>query len=710
MPLIFREGVPIAMMRKRKHPGEILCVAAAVFAAVIVLAAQQKQTRGIPQHDAAAVVKLVPVRILDAEGRPVRGLRKEDFVLYDNNELKKITEFEVHESGENRVEVVETDAVIAKDVQRETNRKYFFVLDMQGSDLSGNRDAKKVALEFVTGKLKPGDEASVMTFGGLTGLVLRQYLTSDLEKIKKAIARSIAMGGTVGGSSGSSAPVLADAMEEERNRAIAEGQAAAARRGQEGEVREGSGGGTIVFSAGTSADAVFGNMGGIQMELPEMKGAARSKADFDMSMSELAKAMKYIPGIKSVVYFSTRTPGNAVGQLFAEANTTIYAVNSNGVPAKGGGAWASKGREVKKLQNEGLKDFAEASGGHFFADVANAATIAKEVEALSGNYYVLGYYINLSWDGRSHKIRVDVQRPDVRVLVQEGYNNPMPFASLTDLEKKMQLFDLAFSDKPASTLYLDLPLEVLLGPSLKEANAAVLLKLTVDERTGVPPGKTEICTFLFDKDQKIIMAERGEMDSAPHAQKTLFPYILTLLQPGEYECRVIARDLLTGQAVAGRLPFTVPKLIASGMSLASPLLLVPGKKPEFVRMARPKKKEINPVSIIRFFPFLPLDSVPLVSSLDPDVDKIQVLLPVSSGSKMPSKLDLSVELKRADGGADIPVDWKAIDRKRAEPAMDYLLFGITLPDLFPGTYRLKFTVVDAKTGARASVSAPLIKK
>jgi hypothetical protein len=286
----------------------------------------------------------------------------------------------------------------------------------------------------------------------------------------------------------------------------------------------------------------------------------------------------------------------------------------------------------------------------------------------------------------------------------------MPFASLTDLEKKMQLFDLAFSDKPASTPYLDLPLEVLLGPALKEANAALLLKLTVDERTGVPPGKTEICTFLFDKNQKIIMAERGEMDSAPHAHKTLFPYILTLLQPGEYECRVVARDLLTGQTVAGRLPFTVPKPATSGMALSSPLLLVSGKKPEFVRMARPKKKEINPVSIIRFFPFLPMENVPLVESLDPGVDKILALLPVSYGSKIPSKLDLSVELRRADNGEDIPVDWKALDSKRAEPATDYLLFGITLPDLFPGTYRLKFTVVDAKTRAGASISAPLVKR
>jgi VWFA-related protein len=670
---------------------------------------QQSQSQKVPRHDAAAVVKLVPVRVLDANGRPVRGLRKEDFVLYDNKDLKKITEFEAHESRETPL-AAEVVGVAETQGQPEINRKYFFILDMQGSDIYGNRDAKKAVLEFVESRLQPGDEASVMTFGALTGLVLKQYLTSDLNKIRKAISRSIEMGGGMaGGTFGTGAPggeVTAD-----QENAIAARQEAGGRGVRSGEEDIQGRGRMLTASSVTSADTPFGSRAGIQVDVPGLPpGTARNKADFDRSMSELAKSMKYVSGSKSVVYFSTRIPGKDVGRLFAEANATIYAVNTNSVPPTGGGPGASQRREMKERQGEALKSFVETSGGHYFAEVKEAKTIAQNIEALSGNYYVLGYYINLAWDGRAHEIKVEVKRPGFQVLVQEGYNDPKPFASWSELEKKMQLFDLALSDKPTAKDALDLPLEILFGSAAKEANAAVLLKLTVDERTGVPPEKAEIFTLIFDKDHKIVVAERGEMDLAPHAQKTLFPYLLTSLQPGEYECRVAARGMETGQSAAGRLAFKVPMPTAAGISLASPLLLAPGKKVEFVRMSRPKKTEKEPASIIRFYPFLPVNCTPLLGTLEPETGTIWALLSIQYGGEAASEIDINVKMMRADSREEIPIDWRLLDSKMAEPGKNFLLIGIGLPDLQPGFYRLEFSAGDAKTGAKAVVSESLEKK
>jgi len=677
---------------------------------LVAFDAPKNEAQQVLRHDAAAVVKLVPVRVLDAEGRPVRGLRKEDFVLYDNGELKTITEFEVYESGETRI-AAEAAAAAETQARPEAKRKYFFVLDMQGSDMFGNRDSKNAVLEFAEKQLKPGDEACVMTFGALTGLVLRQYLTSDLDKIKKAIRRSIEMGG--GGGEGVSqvpggAAVAGREIDVEKD--LAGVGRAVAGRDVEGQAR---GERAEAITSGEAGDSLFGS-GGIELDTAGGGAgarAARNKADFDLSMAELAKAMKYIPGTKSVVYFSMRTPGKDVSRLFAEANSTIYAVNTNSVPAKGGGAGASRTREMKKLQGDALKDFAEASGGHYFADVKEAKTIAREVEVLSGNYYVLGYYISPSWDGRLHEIKVNVNQPGFRVLAQAGYSDPKPFAALSDLEKKLQLFDLALSDKPVTTEALDLPVEVLFGSAMKEANTAVLLKLAVDEKTGVPPGKTEIFTFIFDKERKIQLAERGEMDSAPHAQKTLFPYILTTLQPGEYEVRVLARNMETGQCAASRLSFTVPApAAASRMSLSSPLLMIPGKKAEFVRMARPTKKEKEPMSIIRFYPFLPADSTPLVDDLPPDAGKVLALLPLDYGAGKPAEANLDVKLFRADDAEEIQVDWDLIDTKNAESGKDFLLIGIGFKGLKPGAYRLEFSLTDIKAGAKASATASFSKK
>lgn len=675
--------------------------------------ASQNQAQKVLRHDAAAVVKLVPVRVLDATGRPVRGLGKGDFALRDNGELKTITEFEAHESGDTGfADAANAADLAAARVRPETGRKYFFILDMQATGMFGNRDAKNAVLEFVENHLHPGDEACVMTFGALTGLVLREYLTADLGKIRLAIRRSIEMGGGGGGG----APIIVggagrSAEEEERlERYVGEaGQTEASGR---------VAGRTKIEMTATAGgrELVDEEAGAVRIELDTAGGgslarASRTKADFDSSMAELAKAMKYVPGSKHVVYFSTRTPGKAVGRLFAEVNATIYAVNTNTVPAKGGGAGAGLAREMKKRQGEALKEFAEAAGGTYFAELKDAKAIARDVEALSGNYYVLGYYISQSWDGRLHELKVTVNRPDLQVLYQTGYSDPKPFAMLSELEKRLQLFDLVFSEVPVSTEALNLPLTVLFGSAMKEANAALLFKLAVEEKTGIPPGRTELFAFVFDKDRKIVVAERGELDSTPHAHKVLFPYLLTLIPPGEYEVRGLARHMETGESAASRFKFTVPAPAApAGMSLCSPLLLLPGKKAEFVRMSRPKKKEIEPASIVRFYPFLPKDCAPLVEDVPPDAEAVWVLLPIECGSGEISETLLDVTQTRADDGTEVPVDWGLIDSKRADSGTTFLLIGIGVSGLQPGAYTLEFSLKDGRTGSKTSVTATLTKK
>jgi len=645
----------------------------------------QDQKQKVLRHDAAAVVKLVPVRVLDAEGRPVRGLTKKDFVLFDNGEPKTITEYEVHESRETRVAPEESRSAVAP-AREDSSRKFFFVLDMQGSDLFGNRDAKRVVLEFVEDNLEPGDEAGVMTFGADTGLVLRQYLTSDLTKIKKAIKRSIEMGGGGGGGW-------------ETNSAGGRGSAQAGLRIDK-----------AVPDESASDTAPFGYGGeGIQIELPSgpPPGTRRSKADFDRSMSELAKAMRYVPGSKSIVYFSMRTPGKDVGRLFAAANATIFAVNTNSVSPRGPGLI----RKRKEEQGAALKNFAEASGGHYFSDVKDAKTIAADIEALSGTYYVLGYYISPSWDGKLHEIKVTVHRPDLKVLAQEGYNDPKPFAELSALEKNLQLFGMVLSDEPVGADAFDLPARVLCGSAMKEATAAVLLKLTVDERTGVPPGTTEIFVFIFDGDHKIVLGERAELDTRPLAQKSLFPYLLVQLQPGEYECRVAARDMETGQSAVSRMPFSVPAPGSRpGISLSSPLLLVPSGKPEFVRMSRPAKKGQEPASILRFYPYLPVRCSPLLEDLPEDAEQIWVLLPLKFGTGQPAEADLDVRLTRAADRKDIPVDWSVVDTRHFEPDMVFFLIKIDVRRLGSGRYLLDFQAADPSSGARTSAAAALVKK
>jgi hypothetical protein len=138
--------------------------------------------------------------------------------------------------------------------------------------------------------------------------------------------------------------------------------------------------------------------------------------------------------------------------------------------------------------------------------------------------------------------------------------------------------------------------------------------------------------------------------------------------------------------------------------------MVPGKKAEFVRMSRQTKKEKEPMSIIRFYPFLPTNSTPLVGDLPPDADKVWVLLPLDYGTGEPVETNLDVKVVRAEGGEEITVDWGLIDMKEAEPGKDFLLIGIGLPGLKPGAYRLEFSLTEIKSGAKASATASFGKK
>ena len=172
------------------------CVVTACLSVVLFVSSINAQSKkDLPkretlQHEASAIVKLIPVRVLDANGLPVRGLRKQDFILTDNGELKNITEFEAYETGSIPGSTEESGTVTQPENQPHANRKYFILLDIQGSDETGLANAKKAALDFVEAKVRPEDQVGVFSFAPMTGLVIQQYLTSDITKIKKGIERA----------------------------------------------------------------------------------------------------------------------------------------------------------------------------------------------------------------------------------------------------------------------------------------------------------------------------------------------------------------------------------------------------------------------------------------------------------------------------------------------------------------------------------------
>jgi VWFA-related protein len=649
---------------------------------------QQNPAQKVLRHDAAAVVKLVPIRVLDQNGRPVTDLKVEDFVLYDNKELKKITEFEVHSLAEFGRAMDKTGTTVGTTALQEKNRKYFLLLDIQSSDANGLVNAKKTAQQFIDTKLQPGDEVAILYYTGMTGLNMTQYLTSDKKKIKKGIER---VKGFPPGS-GVFSPDASDAEKEPpRSKARIEAQSGRT-EGPQGNSIETS----ELFSAGL-----------IQIVSPPLEESGRKSQDFSKNMSELANALQYIPGSKNLLLFSSQAINKDIGREFAAANTPVFTINTKN--------WIERNLillSVKKkytYTEHPLKEFALASGGQYFADIKETAAIADDIQTLSGNYYVLGYYINEQWDGRYHQIKVDVKKPGHKVFVQEGYNNPKPFDRWTDIEKQLHLYDLAFADKPTAKDILDAPVEPLFSLDGKGSNCLLISKFLVDAKTGMPPEKSELFMFIFDKDNKVVQSLRGEIDLATHAQKTFYPYSTASLKPGEYELRFVARDMATGQTLVGKSLFNIPNPDPAGMKFYSPLLLVPGKEPQFVQMSLPKR-ESQRSSFINFYPLLPLHCSPLVRNLETDEKRLVVVIPAEFQAKTAPEVNLDFRLTAPSTGEEFPIETKILETRKYEKGRNVLVLEIGLPTLRPGDYNLEIAATDKKTQARSIMKTSFVKK
>lgn len=676
-------------MKTKKGTG-IITAGFFIISLVSLLSAQpdaDSRVQKIPQHDAAAIVKLVTVRVLDQEGRPVTDLRKEDFVLYDNGAKKVITEFEVHIlSGEEAEAGASKDKAGSATPVESMNRRMFIFLDIQGSDVMGVANAKKAALHFIDNMLQPADELGILGFSPTRGFLILEYLTTDHKRIRKAMEKlkDIEVMPTPGSVSGGE---LDDSV---NNRS------------------GGSGGSGSAGSA--SGGGIFG-YGGIALGVPG--SSQRNRRDFIPRLFDLTEALKYIPGNKSLIIFTARNMGpNAakLGKEFASASTPVYTVNTQNWVREGVMTLAVKKRHT--FEDHPLQNLALASGGKYFADIKDVETISREVQSLTGNFYVLGYYIDESWDGEYHQIEVKVDKPGLQVLAQHGYFNPLPFAELSDFQKQLHLFNLVFTDKFAPSGLLGIPIDPLYVAGEQGTNCILLFQITVNEKISVPPADVELYAFLFDKDQKMVKEINGVIDFAPFENDILVPYFLADLRPGEYDCRIVARDKETGQASVGKTTFEIPDTGSSENVLTSPLLFAAGAESKVFKFSKEKRqKEKNRgLSLGDVYKYLPKNHRIVVQGIWPETKNLFAVLPVISTGPSSPEVEFAVRLHPEPEGEAVELPMKIKDVRSVSENKDILLIEIGWPDLAPGEYELEIEATAKNTSSRFSVRRSLIKR
>jgi len=613
---------------------------------------QEEKKQEALQHEVTVVMKLVQVFVTDKKGNPITDLTKEDFILYDNGQLQTITDFEKHllKRPEAKVEerLEETPLPLPQETASRLNRKFFLLLDIERNDGLGMIKSKKAALHFIETQAFPTDELAYLTYSPRNGLVVREFLTTDHEKVKAAIEKTKELPGGIDGGEG---------VVEER-------------------------------------------------ELLK-----RQILLYFEELRKFAKSLRYIPGYKNIILFSAGINRNlmydsddpsirfeleGLSKELSSSSCPVYTVNTEGM------------RALSKPQGErgdhSLMMISDLSGGKYFIDVARYEQFSEEIQNVTGNYYVLGYYINEQWDGKYHEIKVKVKQKGYEVHAQGGYYNPEPFKKFTKFEKKLHLLDLALSEKPRSQEPIKFPLLALPCSEDKDSNIVLISKIPLEviEKVGVE--ENEIVALVFDDENIIVDSNEKKIDFSEMPRKNIYTYAIFSLPPGEYKCRMVIRNLMTGKGAVGSDSAAIPEPAQSGIRLYPPVLLVPGEKLSYQTISKKKNPEEREgeVSLFDLYPFLDEDYIPQFEGMEKGTSKVLVGLRYSTVGIQELDISLTASLIDPKSGEKTQLSLIILSSESRD-ATDILLLELQLPELKTGEYSLEIIAEEARTRSRSAV-------
>jgi VWFA-related protein len=664
----------------------IICqMSASATASSFLGQTQDEKSQVSLQHEVSVALKLVQVQVVDKQGKPVADLGKSDFMLTDNGQPRDITDFEKHISSV-ATAPPEPQPPASSGVSSRLNRKFFLFFDFSFNYPSGVIKSKKAALDFIDTRVNPEDEIGVISYSAHMGLRLHEFLTRDHAKVRQVVD------GLGGGQVMGRAIDLADRYLEEL-KALAE-------------------------ALGSSTEWIE------KTKAIEQSIYADCVADFAARIRDLASTLRYVPGPKNIILFSSGITnfvlyGKRIGDAYsyyekygsaplrerfsdmckalAASNSVLYAVNVAGQ--------ASGRFDDRNLSGElSLKQMASETGGRYFDNISYYQTINEEIQKMTASYYVLGYYIDEKKDGEYHKIEVKVKRKGCRVYGQKGYFDPKPFSEYTANEKSLHLIDLALSDNPYLQEAVNFPLIILPYAIREKAGLALLAKVPVRKIEQTAGQRIEVVTLVFDQKQDVVALKREEVTGWPRSAEDTFISSLVFLDPGEYQCRVVLRNMETGKGARGSCRVAIPGGQNSRFVLLAPLVLRPGKGAVFPEVETETSRDQKQLRFIDIYPFDRERYCPLMEPLDRANTELLAIVRCQGSDLKSPDLAFSSHLVFDSSGEITPVSTSVINRYGNEKTGVYEIRLLT-GELRPGEYTLYLFADERNSGLRSTATS-----
>lgn len=531
----------------------------------------------------------IDVEVTDKSGKPIKGLRADQFVVTDNGKPQAISTFsyadiesiEAAAADDSKPIVVPVDnegpnapseeAISDQLRDRRLIVLFFDITSMQTDDLIRAHDA---AQKFVKQQMTKADVVAVVAFS--TRLNVLANFTNDRAIIDKAIAQL-----TANSSSDLANPLYAAAQNGEY------------------DVQEYTG-------AAFTPDETEFNVFNTDQKLAAVEG--------------LANVLGGIPGRKALVEFTggitqtgeeNRTQLRAATDAANRADVSIYSIDSRGLFAAppGGdtttnaatgtsmftGASVFHQTDQREDSRDTLATLSTDTGGKAFFDLGDLSDAFPKIQQDNTGYYLIGYRLggDVKRDGRWRSIHVKVNAPGAHVRYRDGYYAPRDFQHLEKEDRNQQLADAVNSDNPV----VELPVAVETGmfrmsdqqtyvPIAAKISASALdwaekhgkrqaeFDFAVEVRA-VPSGQA--VAQLRDTTQVNLDPERFQQIN----QKNLLYQGGVVLAPGNYKLKFVARENESGKIGTFEENLAVAPAQPGKMTLSSVLLssqLVPVQK------------------------------------------------------------------------------------------------------------------------------------
>jgi len=565
-------------------PFEIVLAACCLLPTAYWLAAQQPAPQVAGQNQNYVLksqtnVVLVDVRVWDKKGNPITDLKRENFRVFEDGARQEISSFGVEKVAQLETTTNENELPPTIDLAKlppntpqeqvlkvlQDRRLMVIFFDLSSMQIDDLMRALKSASHFVDVQMTPADLVSVVTYS--SNLRVAQNFTNDRKQLD-AVLKSIQVG---------EASSLADVG--------AQGAAGGTdTSGQEIVTQD--------VSAAFTPDETEFNIFNTDEKLA--------------AIQSLAQMLRGVPGRKSVIHFSSgiqttgvenQTELRAAEDAANQANVSLYTVDARGLVAlpPGGDATsaapvgtalyrsAAVSSQVTSLLDtrETLASLSADTGGRSFYDTNDFSQAFQRIQADNSTYYLLGYSpSNTRSDGRFRRIRVEVDRPGVRVQARPGYFAPKNFRQFTSQDKEMQLQQAMELDTP----FVDLPMavaadffrqadgkyHVVLSSKIPGAAVSFLQKSSA-HRT-----EFDFAWRATDASGRTVAALRDtlpvKLDPESY-QQVLSGNILYeggfVLPAGKYKLKVVARENQSGKLGTFEQPLLLPEIGSSSLALSS---------------------------------------------------------------------------------------------------------------------------------------------